>query len=166
VLAGVNRLLQILSGRPMDQKHACSAASVSLPNQASIEAHVIRRPNANTEDRRLAVDSDSSSANPLFDFATRANTGAREDLLKSFARFVTLRASATNITTMSWPGTFPRSRLATRLLAFNIAAMLLVRISLVPWLDRSFIIFRLRRGTTAPASPFPIALALRRKLPF
>ena len=132
VLTGLNRLLQILSGRPMDQKHACSAASVSLPNQASIEPHVIRRPNANTENRRLAVDSDSSSANPLFDFATRANTGTREDLLKPLARFGTLRASATNIATMSWPGTFPRFRLAIRLLAINIADLLLVRISLVP----------------------------------
>jgi len=132
VLTGLNRLLQILSGRPMDQKHARRAASLSLPNQASIEAHVIRRPNANTKNGSLAVDSDSSSPNPLFDFATRANTGAREDLLKPFARFVTLRASTTNLSTMSWPGTFPRSRLAARLLAINIAALLLVRIRLVP----------------------------------
>jgi len=132
VLTGLNRLLQILSGRPMDQKHARRAASLSLPNQASIEAHVIRRSNANAENRRFAVDGDSSRANPLFDFAARANTGTRKDLLKPFAPFVTLRASATNIATMAWPGTFPRSRLATRLLAINIAAMLLVRISLVP----------------------------------
>ena len=132
VLTGLNRLLQILSGRPMNQKHARRAASLSLPNQASIEAHVIRRSNANAENRRFAVDGDSSRANPLFDFATRANTGAREDLLKPFARFGTLRASTTNIATMSWPGTFPRSRLATRLLAINIAALLLVRIRLVP----------------------------------
>jgi len=132
VLTGLNRLLQILSGRPMNQKHARRTASLSLPNQASIEAHMIRRPNANTEDSRLAVDSDSSSANPLFDFATRANTGTREDFLKPFASFGMLRASATNIATMSWPGTFPRSRLATRLLAINIADVLLGRISLVP----------------------------------
>jgi len=132
VLTGLNRLLQILSGRPMDQKHARRAASLSLPNQASIEAHVIRRSNANAENRRFAVDSDSSSANPLFDFATRANTGTREDFLKPFASFGTLRPSATNIATMQCPGTFPRSRLATRLLAINIADVLLGRISLVP----------------------------------
>jgi hypothetical protein len=132
LLTSLNRLLQILSGRPMNQKHARRAASLSLPNQASIEAHVIRRPNANAENCGLAVDSNSSSANPLFDFATRADTGAREDLLQPFAPFVTFRASATNIATLAWPGTFPRSRLATRLLAINIAAMLLVRISLVP----------------------------------
>jgi hypothetical protein len=130
LLTGLNRLLQILSGRPMNQKHARRTASLSLPNQASIEAHVIRRPNANAENRGLAVDSDSSSANPLFDFATRANTSAREDLLKAFARFVTFRASATNIATMAWPGTFPRSRLL--LLAINTADALLFRISLVP----------------------------------
>jgi len=47
VLTGLNRLLQILSGRPMDQKHARRAASLSLPDQAPIEAHVIRRSNAN-----------------------------------------------------------------------------------------------------------------------
>ena len=132
MLTGLNRLLQTLAGRPMYQKHARCAANFPLPNQTAIEAHMIRRPNANTEDGRLAVDSDSSSANPLFDFATRANTGTREDFLKPFASFGTFRASATNIATMSWPGTFPRPRLATRLLAINIADVLLGRISLVP----------------------------------
>jgi hypothetical protein len=166
MLTGLNRLLQILAGRPMDQEHARSSASFSLPNQASIEAHVVRRPNANAENRRLAVDSDSSGANPLFDFATRANTGAREDLLKPFARFLTLRASATNIATLSLLGTFARSRLTTWLLTINLAAMLLVRISLVPCLCQSVIIFRLGRRTTAPISPLPIAPTRRRNFPF
>jgi hypothetical protein len=127
---------------------------------------VVRWTNANAENRGLAVYRDSSSANPLFDFATRANTGTREDLLKPFARFLAFHASAANVATMSWPGTFPRSKLTTWLLAFNLAAMLLVRISLVLCLDQSFIIFRLRRRTTAPTSPLPIGPTRRRKLPF
>jgi hypothetical protein len=100
MLTSLNRLLQILSGRSMDQKHARSAASFSLPDQASIEAYVIRRPNANSENRSLAVDCNSSRANPLFDFTTRANTSARKDLLKPFSNFATLSASAASVSTV------------------------------------------------------------------
>jgi hypothetical protein len=166
VFTGLNRLLQILAGRPMDQKHARSAANFSLPNQASVETHVIRLAHANAENRRLAIDSDSSCANPIFDFTTRANTSTRKDLLKPFARFGTLRASTTGIASMSLLWTIPRSRLTTRLLAIDIAAMLLVRMSLVPCLNQSFIIFRFRRRTTAPTSSLPISSALRCKFPF
>lgn len=128
MLTGLNRLLQILSRRPMDQKHARSAASFSLPNQTSIEAHVIRQPNANAENCRLAVNGDSSSANPLFDFTTRTNTGARKDLLKPFSGFATLSASAASVSTVPllWS-----SGLMGWLLALNIAAMLLFRNSFI-----------------------------------
>jgi hypothetical protein len=100
MLTGLNRLLQILSGRPMNQKHARSAASFSLPDQASIEAYMIRRANANAENRRLAINGDSSSANPLFDFTTRAHTSARKDLLKPFSNFATLSASTASVSTV------------------------------------------------------------------
>jgi hypothetical protein len=53
----------------MNQKHAPSAAGLSLPNQSAVEADVIGRSNTHPENRRFTVDGDSSGANPLFDLA-------------------------------------------------------------------------------------------------
>ena len=79
----------------MDEKHARCAAGVSLANQTAVEADVVGRSHSHAENRRFTVDCDSPSANPLFNLAARSNTGAREDLLKSFTCFPTLLASTT-----------------------------------------------------------------------
>jgi hypothetical protein len=66
-----------------------------LANQTAVETDVIGRAYSDTENGRFTVDGDSAGADPLFNLAARSNTGAREDLLKSFAGFATPLASAT-----------------------------------------------------------------------
>jgi hypothetical protein len=85
---------------------------------------MIRLPDAHAENGRFAVDGYSPGANPLFDFATRANTGTGQDFLKSLTYFAMLRTSAASAATASWLATLARPRLTYGLLTFNIAGLL------------------------------------------
>ena len=55
----------------MDQKHPRSTASLALANQTTVEPHMIRRANSNTQYRRLTIDGNASCANPLLNLAAR-----------------------------------------------------------------------------------------------
>jgi hypothetical protein len=79
----------------VDQKYTRRAASISLANQTAVETDVVGRAYSYTENGRFTVDGDSPGADPLFDLAARSNTGAREDLLKSFPCFATPLAPTT-----------------------------------------------------------------------
>jgi hypothetical protein len=70
-LLGLNRLLQILTGRAMDQKHSLNTANLALANQATVEPYMVRRPHSNTKYSGLAINSNASCANPVFDLSAR-----------------------------------------------------------------------------------------------
>jgi hypothetical protein len=76
LLSGLNRLLQILTGRSMDQEHSRDTASLALANQAAIEPNMVRRSDANAKYGGLAIDGNASSANPVLDLAARRQTGS------------------------------------------------------------------------------------------
>jgi hypothetical protein len=76
LLSALNRLLQILTGRTMDQKHPRSTTSLTLANQAAVEPHMVRRSDANAEYGGLAIDGNASRANPVLDLAPRRQTGS------------------------------------------------------------------------------------------
>jgi hypothetical protein len=76
LLARLNRLLQIFTGRAMDQKHPRSSANLALANQAAVESHMVRRSHSNAKYGGLAINGNSSCANPLLDLAARCQTGS------------------------------------------------------------------------------------------
>jgi hypothetical protein len=70
-LLGLNRLLQILTGRAMDQKHPPDTASLALANRATVEPYMVRRPDSNSKYSGLAINGNAPGTNPLLDLATR-----------------------------------------------------------------------------------------------
>jgi hypothetical protein len=70
-LLGLNRLLQILTGRAMDQKYPLNTANLALANQATVEPHMVRRLHSNAKYGGLTINSNASCANPLFDLSAR-----------------------------------------------------------------------------------------------
>jgi hypothetical protein len=76
LLTRLNRLLQIFTRRAMDQKHPRSSTSLALANQAAVEPHMVRRSHSNAKYGRLAINGNSSCANPVLDLAARCQTGS------------------------------------------------------------------------------------------
>jgi hypothetical protein len=71
VLNGLSWLLQVLTGRAMDQEHPRNTASRTLANQTTIEPHMIGRLYSNAQYGRLAINGNASSSNPILDLTAR-----------------------------------------------------------------------------------------------
>jgi hypothetical protein len=69
-LLGLDRLLQILTRRAMDQKHPRDTAGRTLANEATVEPHMISRPHSNAQYSGFAIDGNASCANPLLNLAS------------------------------------------------------------------------------------------------
>jgi hypothetical protein len=78
----------------MNQKHPSGATSLTLANQTTVEPNVIRGPDADTQNRKLTVDSDAPSANPFLNLATGRKTSSRKRFLKPLAFLAALTTSA------------------------------------------------------------------------
>jgi hypothetical protein len=77
----------------MNQKHPSSTTVLTLANQATVEPHMIRWSDADTENRQFTVDSDTAGANPFLNLATRRKAGSRKRLLKPLSFLAALTTS-------------------------------------------------------------------------
>jgi len=76
---------QALAGGAVADEYCWTAARLALPNEAAVEAQLVRRGNTDTQNRGLAVDGDTPGANPILHLATRSEAGAGQDLLQALA---------------------------------------------------------------------------------
>jgi hypothetical protein len=67
----------------MDEEHMPRDARLGLPNKSTVELYLIGRADAHTEYGTLAVDGDSSCANPILYLAAGCQAGARQHFLKT-----------------------------------------------------------------------------------